>query len=53
MKKDELFQFEMPLSCPGVPARMMRPEWANGREYLKKKKMLAQLFEENKKGLFS
>ena len=48
-KKDPIFGFEMPLECPDVPAEVLDPSssWADGEEYDKKYKQLAQRFIEN------
>ena len=48
-KKDPIFGFEMPLECPDVPADVLDPasSWADGKEYDKKYKQLAQRFIEN------
>lgn len=48
-KKDPVFGFEMPTSCPDVPAEVLDPSssWGDAREYDKKYKQLAQRFIEN------
>ncbi len=53
-RKDKLFGFEVPLTCPDVPADVLDPSssWGNKDEYWKKYDALAARFIENFK-LFS
>jgi phosphoenolpyruvate carboxykinase (ATP) len=53
-RKDKLFGFEVPLSCPDVPEDVLEPSnsWGNKDEYWKKYDALAARFVENFK-LFS
>jgi phosphoenolpyruvate carboxykinase (ATP) len=53
-RKDKLFGFEVPLSCPEVPEDVLEPSnsWGNKDEYWKKYDALAARFVENFK-LFS
>lgn len=48
-RKDKLFGFEVPLSCPDVPAEVLDPSssWGNKEEYWKKYDALAARFMEN------
>ena len=48
-RKDELFGFEVPLSCPEVPEDVLDPSssWGNKKEYWKKYDALAARFIEN------
>ena len=48
-RKDKLFGFEVPLSCPGVPEDVLDPSssWGNKDEYWKKYDALAARFIEN------
>lgn len=48
-QKHPVFGFDMPLSCPNVPAELLIPEntWANKDEYLKKAYELAAMFVKN------
>jgi phosphoenolpyruvate carboxykinase (ATP) len=48
-RKDELFGFEVPLSCPDVPEDVLDPSssWGNKDEYWKKYDALAARFIEN------
>ncbi|MCX6151750.1 MAG: phosphoenolpyruvate carboxykinase (ATP) [Ignavibacteriales bacterium] len=53
-RKDKLFGFEVPISCPDVPQDVLEPSnsWGNKEEYWKKYDALAARFVENFK-LFS
>ena len=48
-RKDKLFGFEVPLSCPEVPEDVLEPSnsWGNKNEYWKKYDALAARFIEN------
>ena len=48
-RKDKLFGFEVPLSCPDVPGDVLEPSnsWGNKDEYWKKYDALAARFIEN------
>lgn len=48
-RKDKLFGYEVPMSCPGVPEDVLYPEssWGNKEEYWKKYDALAARFNEN------
>jgi phosphoenolpyruvate carboxykinase (ATP) len=48
-RKDKLFGFEVPLSCPDVPLDVLEPatSWGNKDEYWKKYDALAARFTEN------
>ncbi|MEJ2079141.1 MAG: phosphoenolpyruvate carboxykinase (ATP) [Acidobacteriota bacterium] len=48
-RKDKLFGFEVPTSCPDVPAEILDPSksWGNADEYWKKYDSLAALYIEN------
>ncbi len=48
-RKDKLFNFEVPLSCPDVPEDILEPSnsWGNKEEYWKKYDALAARFIEN------
>ncbi|MDP4115760.1 MAG: phosphoenolpyruvate carboxykinase (ATP) [Bacteroidota bacterium] len=48
-RKDKLFGFEVPLSCPNVPEDVLEPSnsWGNKDEYWKKYDALAARFNEN------
>lgn len=48
-RKDKLFGFEVPLSCPDVPQDVLEPSnsWGNKNEYWKKYDALAARFVEN------
>ena len=48
-RKDEVFGFEVPVSLPGVDDSLLNPRstWANGEEYDKAEKNLAQMYIEN------
>ncbi len=48
-RKDKLFNFEVPMSCPDVPEDVLYPEaaWGNKEEYWKKYDALAARFIEN------
>lgn len=48
-RKDELFGFEVPLSCPNVPEEVLDPSssWGNKEEYWQKYDALAARFVEN------
>ena len=48
-RKDKLFGFEVPLSCPDVPEEVLEPSnsWGNKDEYWKKYDALAALFIDN------
>lgn len=47
--KDEEFGFEVPLTCPGVPAELLQPRntWADKENYDATKKKLITLFQNN------
>lgn len=53
-RKDKLFGYEIPMSCPNVPEDVLEPSnsWGNKEEYWKKYDALAARFNENFK-LFS
>ena len=46
---DEIFGFEIPMSCPDVPSEILLPKktWENADEYTKQAKKLARLFTDN------
>jgi phosphoenolpyruvate carboxykinase (ATP) len=48
-RRDPVFGFEIPTSCPGVPDDVLQPasSWPNQREYDKRYRDLAQRFIEN------
>ena len=48
-RKDKLFGYEVPMSCPDVPEDVLYPEnsWGNKDEYWKKYDALAARFQEN------
>ncbi|MBL7752832.1 MAG: phosphoenolpyruvate carboxykinase (ATP) [Chitinophagaceae bacterium] len=48
-QKHPVFGFDMPVSCPNVPAELLIPEntWANKDEYMKKAYELAAMFVKN------
>jgi len=48
-RKDRLFGFDVPMSCPEVPDNVLRPStaWGNKKEYWMKYDALAALFIEN------
>ncbi|MCU0285160.1 MAG: phosphoenolpyruvate carboxykinase (ATP) [Acidobacteria bacterium] len=48
-KKDKLFGFQVPMSCPGIPDDVFKPEsaWADKNEYWAKYDSLAARFIEN------
>ena len=48
-RKDKLFGFEVPLSCPDVPEDVLEPSnsWGNKKEYWQKYDALASRFVEN------
>ena len=48
-RKDKLFGFEVPLTCPDVPDDVLEPSksWGNSTEYWKKYDALAARFIEN------
>ncbi|MFF5380866.1 phosphoenolpyruvate carboxykinase (ATP) [Pedobacter suwonensis] len=48
-EKHELFEMEMPVSCPGVPAELLNPEnaWADKKEYQATARNLAGEFRKN------
>ena len=48
-RKDKLFGFEVPTSCPDVPADVLEPSgsWGNKEEYWKKYDALAARYIEN------
>ena len=48
-KKDPVFGFDVPMTCPNVPDDVLDPSssWSDKREYDKKYKQLAQRFIEN------
>lgn len=48
-RKDKLFGFEVPMSCPDVPQDVLEPSesWGNKNEYWKKYDSLAARFIEN------
>jgi phosphoenolpyruvate carboxykinase (ATP) len=52
-ERDPVFGLEVPVSCPGVPERMMQPRhtWESETEYKAMAKRLANLFRENFKPL--
>ena len=48
-RKDKLFGFEVPLTCPNVPEEVFIPEnaWGNKKEYWMKYDALASRYIEN------
>ncbi|WP_346353929.1 phosphoenolpyruvate carboxykinase (ATP) [Azotosporobacter soli] len=46
---DPIFNVQVPTSCPGVPAEILKPKntWQDGAAYEKQARQLAQLFEKN------
>ena len=48
-RKDKLFGFEVPMTCPEVPEDVLEPSnsWGNKNEYWKKYDALAASFVEN------
>ncbi len=48
-RKDKVFGFEVPMSCPDVPDDVFQPEkaWGNKEEYWKKYDALASMYIEN------
>lgn len=48
-RKDKLFGFEVPLSCPDVPEDILEPSnsWGNSKDYWKKYDSLAARFNQN------
>ena len=48
-RKDKLFGFEVPLSCPDVPAEILEPSnsWGDSNDYWKKYDSLAARFNQN------
>ena len=48
-QKHKVFELELPLSCPGVPAALLNPEntWTDKNEYLVKAENLADEFARN------
>jgi phosphoenolpyruvate carboxykinase (ATP) len=48
-EKDPLFNLDIPASCPGVPAEVLKPRntWANGAEYDEQARKLARMFVDN------
>ena len=48
-QKHEIFQLNMPKTCPGVPEEILNPSntWQNKLKYLKKTKVLSNLFHQN------
>ena len=50
-RKHPIFQVEVPVNCPGVPAKVLDPKntWENKRSYDVQAQQLAQLFAENAK----
>ena len=51
-QKNQLFGFEVPTTCPGVPSEILDPKmtWEDGKAYDEKAKHLAKLFAENFNG---
>ena len=49
MKKDPIFQVEIPEHCPGIPDEMLQPvnTWPDADAYQKKAQELAKLFQVN------
>ena len=47
--RDPIFGFEVPETCPGVPAEILRPRdtWQDGNAYDQQAAKLANMFEEN------
>ena len=47
--RDEIFGFQIPVSCPGLPPKILNPEntWADHAAYKAKAKELARKFKEN------
>ena len=52
-REDQVFGFQVPISCPGVPREILTPRdtWSSPEEYDKKAHHLAGLFRENLKKL--
>jgi phosphoenolpyruvate carboxykinase (ATP) len=50
--KDPIFGFEVPLSCPNVPERVLDPSssWPSKEAYMKRYRSLASRFVDNFKG---
>src|SRR6516225_2793007 len=48
-EKDPIFNLEIPASCPGVPADVLRPRgtWPSGAAYDQQAAKLAKMFAEN------
>jgi phosphoenolpyruvate carboxykinase (ATP) len=48
-ESDSVFNLDVPTSCPGVPADVLRPRltWANGGDYDQQAARLARMFAEN------
>jgi phosphoenolpyruvate carboxykinase (ATP) len=48
-KKDPIFHFEVPVTCPNVPDEILDPStsWTNKQDYDKKYRQLAARFDEN------
>jgi len=48
-RKDKLFGFEIPLTCPGVPDEVFEPSnaWGDKKEYWKKYDALVSRYIEN------
>ena len=46
---DEIFNLEVPRSCPGVPAEVLKPRntWKHGVDYDQQARRLARMFNEN------
>ena len=46
---DPVFNVDVPLACPGVPAEVLRPRgtWANPSDYDAQARKLASMFTEN------
>jgi phosphoenolpyruvate carboxykinase (ATP) len=48
-REDPIFGFQVPVSCPGVPAEILDPKntWEDGQAYDEKAAKLSELFHEN------
>jgi phosphoenolpyruvate carboxykinase (ATP) len=54
-ERDELFNLDVPTSCPGIPSEVLRPRntWANGADYDQQAAKLARMFIKNFKAFES
>jgi phosphoenolpyruvate carboxykinase (ATP) len=48
-ERDEIFNLDIPTSCPGIPSEVLRPRntWADGADYDRQAAKLARMFVEN------